>query len=60
MLTVIDEYTRECLALEIARRVRNEYVMHIMADLFIERGLPDHLRSDNGSKLTAKAIREWA
>lgn len=59
MLTVIDEFTRECLAIKVARRIRNEDVMHVLADLFIERGQPDHLRSDNGSEFTAKAIRKW-
>lgn len=59
MLTVIDEFTRECLAIKVARRMKNEDVMHVLADLFIERGQPDHLRSDNGSEFTAEAIRNW-
>jgi transposase InsO family protein len=59
MLTVIDEFTRECMAIKVARRMRNEDVMHVLADLFIERGQPDHLRSDNGSEFTALAIKDW-
>ena len=48
-----------CLAIKVARRIKNEDVMHVLADLFVERGQPDHLRSDNGSEFTAKAIRKW-
>jgi transposase InsO family protein len=59
MLTVIEEFTRECLAIKVARNMTNEDVMHALADLFVERGQPDHLRSDNGSEFTAKAIRKW-
>jgi len=59
MLTIIDEYTRECLAIEVARRIRNDDVCHRLADLFIRRGIPEHLRSDNGSEFTAKVVREW-
>lgn len=59
MLTVIDEFTRECLAIHVARRMCNEDVMHVLADLFTQRGQPDHLRSDNGSEFTAQAIRDW-
>jgi len=59
MLTVIDEFTRECLAIPVARSIKNEDVMHVLADLFIARGQPDYLRSDNGSEFTAKAIRKW-
>lgn len=59
MLTVIDEFTRRCLAIKVERSLKNEDVMHILADLFIEQGQPDYLRSDNGSEFTAKAIRKW-
>jgi len=59
MLTVIDEFTRECLAIEVARRLRSDDVMHVLTDLFTRYGTPDHIRSDNGSEFTAKAMREW-
>ena len=59
MLTVIDEYTRECLAIRVARRLRSHDVLDCLADLMIERGTPGHLRSDNGSEFTAKAVRGW-
>ena len=59
MLTVIDEYTRECLAIPVARRLRSDDVLHCLAWLFSHRGPPDHIRSDNGSEFTAKAVRDW-
>jgi putative transposase len=57
MLTIIDEFTRECLAIEVARRLRSDDVLHLLAELFTERGPPDHIRSDNGSEFSAKAVR---
>ena len=59
MLTVIDEYTRECLAIPVERKLRSDDVLQILADLFVERGVPDHIRSDNGSEFTAQAVRDW-
>ncbi len=59
MLTVIDEYTRECLAILVARRIRSDDVLHLLADLFADRGSPGHIRSDNGPEFTAEAVREW-
>jgi putative transposase len=59
ILTVIDEFTRECLALVVERRLRSEDVLFCLADLFLEHGIPDHIRSDNGSEFTAKAVRRW-
>ena len=59
MLTVIDEYTRECLAILVARQLRSDDVLHLLAGLFVERGIPDHIRSDNGPEFTATAVREW-
>ncbi len=59
MLTVIDEFTRECLAIAVARRLRSDDVLACLAGLFAERGPPNHIRSDNGSEFTAKAIRGW-
>jgi transposase InsO family protein len=59
MLTVIDEFTRESLAIEVERRLRSDDVLHLLADLFVRHGPPDHIRSDNGSEFTARAVREW-
>jgi putative transposase len=59
ILSVVDEYTRECLALEVARSLKSQDVLRVLAELFVERGTPAYLRSDNGSEFTAKAVREW-
>jgi len=59
MLTIIDEYTRECLAIDVARHLRSDDVLYCLAELFVDRGPPAHIRSDNGSEFTAKAVREW-
>ena len=59
MLTVIDEFTRECLAIEVARRLRSDDVLQVLADLMVQHGAPDHIRSDNGPEFTAKAVRAW-
>ncbi len=59
MLTIIDEYTRECLAIDVARRLRSDDVLYRLAALFVDRGPPDHIRSDNGAEFTATAVREW-
>ena len=59
MLTVLDEYTRECLAINVERRLTAEDVLAQLTDLFVRRGVPEHLRSDNGSEFTAEAVRIW-
>jgi transposase InsO family protein len=59
MLTAIDEFTRECLAIDVARRLTADDVLERLADLFVRRGVPEHIRSDNGPEFTAKAVREW-
>jgi transposase InsO family protein len=59
MLTLVDEYTRECLAIDVARRMTSEDVLERLTDLFIQRGVPDHIRSDNGAEFTSKAVRDW-
>ena len=59
MLVIIDEYTRECLAIDVARRLRSDDVLERLTDLFIRRGVPDCIRSDNGSEFTAHAVRDW-
>ena len=59
MLTIIDEYSRGCLAVLVARRLLSDDVLHLLADLFADRGPPDHIRSDNGPEFTAKVVRTW-
>ena len=59
ILNVIDEYTRECLAVKVARRLTHKDVLEVLTDLFLERGVPVHIRSDNGSEFTAKKLREY-
>lgn len=59
MLTVIDEYTRECLAIETQHRLNSQDVLDVLRDLFVERGTRAYIRSDNGAELTAIAVREW-
>jgi transposase InsO family protein len=59
MLTVLDEYTRECLAIDVGRRLNSENVLDRLAQLFVERGTPAYIRSDNGPEFTAQAVREW-
>jgi len=59
MLTVLDEYTRECLAIVVARKLRSDDVLHTLAKLFALRGAPEHLRSDNGPEFKAKVVRTW-
>ena len=59
MLTVIDEFTRQCLAIPVARNLRSDDVLHCLTDLFVQHGPPDHIRSDNGTEFTANAVRDW-
>ena len=59
ILNIIDEYTQECLAILIARKIKNQDVIDLLFQLFIIRGIPEHIRSDNGPEFTAKAIRKW-
>jgi len=59
MLNVIDEFTRECIAIRIDRKLKSTDVIDVLSDLFILRGVPGHVRSDNGPEFVAKAVREW-
>jgi len=59
MLTVIDEYSRECLAIVTKRKLKSGDVLEALEELFIKHGMPDHIRSDNGAEFTAKAVRSW-
>jgi len=59
LLTVIDEFSRECLAIDVARAITADGVLERLSELFARRGVPAHLRSDNGPEFTAKAVRQW-
>jgi putative transposase len=59
MLTVIDEFSRECLAIEVARKLNSDDVLETLTRLFAEHGPPDYIRSDNGPEMTAKVVRDW-
>ena len=59
LLTVIDEFTRECLAIDVARRLTSDDVLECLWWLFVVRGVPEFIRSDNGPEFTAKAVRAW-
>jgi len=59
MLTVIDEYTRECLAIVVDRKLKSTDVIETLAELFLTKGLPERIRSDNGPEFCAKTVREW-
>jgi transposase InsO family protein len=59
MLVIIDEYTRECLSIDIDRRLNSQGVLYRLSELFVRRGSPAYIRSDNGSEFTAKAVRDW-
>jgi putative transposase len=59
MLNVIDEFTHECIAIRVSRRLKAIDVIDVLSDLFILRGVPGHIRSDNGPEFIAKALQEW-
>lgn len=59
MLTVIDEYTRECLKIRVKRRLNSIDVIETLAELFLIKGVPKHVRSDNGPEFIAKRLRQW-
>jgi transposase InsO family protein len=59
MLNVVDEFTRECLAIRVNRKLNSIDVVDLLSDLFVRRGIPGHVRSDNGPEFVAKAVREW-
>jgi len=59
ILNIIDEFTRECLSIEVNRKISSQDVIDELFNLFIFRGIPEHIRSDNGTEFTAKAARKW-
>jgi len=59
ILAILDEYTRECLAILVDRHITSQDVIDQLFNLFVFRGIPEHIRSDNGPEFTSKAIRRW-
>jgi putative transposase len=59
MLNIVDEFTREALAIRVARRLNSNDVIDVLSDLFILRGMPGHIRSDNRPEFIAKAVQAW-
>jgi len=59
ILTILDEYTRECVSIAVQRQIRSQDVISVLTDLFLRRGIPEYIRSDNGPEFTAKAVRDW-
>jgi len=59
LLTVIDEYSRVALAVEVERKMNSQDVLRVLGRLFIRHGTPGYIRSDNGPEFTAKIVRRW-
>jgi transposase InsO family protein len=59
MLTLVDEFTRECLAIDVGRKLNHDDVLERLSWLMATRGVPQHIRSDNGGEFTAQAVRDW-
>ena len=59
ILVIIDEYTRECLSIHVSRRIKSQDVLDQLYDLFLMRGVPEYIRSDNGAEFTANAVLNW-
>ena len=58
-LNILDEYTRECLSIRVDRKLNSGNVIDVLTDLFIIRGFPEYIRSDNGPEFVAKSVRNW-
>jgi putative transposase len=59
ILNVIDEYSRECLASNVARKLSHHDVLDVLTKLFVQKGVPVHIRCDNGAEFTVKNVRSW-
>lgn len=59
ILNIVDEFTRECVASVVARRINSQGVILALADAMLERGVPQHIRSDNGPEFIAKRLKAW-
>lgn len=58
-MNIVDEFTRECVASVVARRINSQGVILALADAMLERGVPQHIRSDNGPEFIAKRLKAW-
>lgn len=59
LLTMIDEFTRKCLAIRVARRLNSAHVIEVLGECMLEHGVPENVRSDNGAEMTARRVRSW-
>ena len=59
LLTLIDEFTRQCLAIRVARRLNSAHVVEVLGEAMLEHGVPEHVRSDNGAEMTARRVKTW-
>lgn len=59
MLTIVDDFTRECLAIDIGRKLTSEDALELLSDVFVRHGMPDHIWSDKGSEFATARVREW-
>jgi putative transposase len=59
LLTMIDEFSRECLAIRVGRRLNSAHVIELLGDCMLQHGVPEHVRSDNGAKVTARRVKVW-
>ena len=59
LLTIVDEFAKECLAIDVERKLNSESVLERLSELFVHRGVQEYIRSDNGPEFTAVAVREW-
>ena len=59
LLTLIDEYTRECLAIRVERRMGSQQIIEALSDVMLWRRIPEHIRSDNGPEFIAQELRQW-
>jgi len=59
MLTIVDEFSRKCLAIRVERKLQSKHVLEVLGELFVSHGIPDHIRSDTGPEFTAAGVRQW-
>ena len=59
LLSILDEHSRECVSIDVQRQMNHQDVLERLAELFVGRGVPEYLRSDNGSEFTARVVRDW-
>jgi putative transposase len=59
LLTMIDEFTRQCLAIRVARRLNSTHVIELLGECMLQHRVPEHVRSDNGAEMTARRVRNW-